>query len=180
MTVNPDFGQVEVDPAQVNLSAIETRSRRSGRSSSKVPRSSTSAPAAATTCSTRVASAARRSCCRRRRRRRCGRGPHPRRSEAVGPHAAGWSVGVLNALTGREEALFATSGQRRPRHAEPLTNYFVGRLRRDLRGGQSVVGGMLTMVHRDLDTDAPVRQLRSLRTPAASTSATNGRSAPGC
>jgi hypothetical protein len=24
MTVNPDFGQVEVDPAQVNLSAIET------------------------------------------------------------------------------------------------------------------------------------------------------------
>jgi len=34
-TINPDFGQVEVDPAVVNLTAFETYFRKSGRSFSK-------------------------------------------------------------------------------------------------------------------------------------------------
>jgi hypothetical protein len=163
MTVNPDFGQVEVDPAQVNLSAIETAfeekrpffiegseifnfgagggnnvfySRRIGRAPQLLPPTSAVDVADAA----RILGAAKLS----------------------GRTAAGWSVGVLNALTGREEALFRDAAQLDQRQtAEPLTNYFVGRLRRDLRNGQSVVGSMLTMVHRDLDTDVARATLRS-------------------
>jgi hypothetical protein len=41
---------------------------------------------------------------------------------------------------------------------EPLTNFFVGRARADLRAGQSSVGGMLTAVNRDLETDDLTRR----------------------
>ena len=41
-TLNPDFGQVEVDPAVVNLSAFETSFPRSGHSSSRAAMSSAS------------------------------------------------------------------------------------------------------------------------------------------
>ena len=163
VTVNPDFGQVEVDPAQVNLTAIETLftekrpffvegseifnfgagggnnvfySRRIGRAPQLPPPTSQRDVADAT----RILGAAKLS----------------------GRSGAGWSVGVLNALTAREDARYrALDGTDQTLVAEPLTNYFVGRLRRDLRGGVSVVGGMLTMVHRDLES-APLRaNLRS-------------------
>ena len=45
--------------------------------------------------------------------------------------------------------------------AEPLTGYFVGRARRELRSGLSRVGGMVTMVHRDLSTTLLEDRLRS-------------------
>jgi hypothetical protein len=69
---------------------------------------------------------------------------------------------VLNALTAREEVRFQdAAGDEQFATAEPLSNYFVGRVRRDLRGGQSMLGGMLTMVHRDLDGDVALRTLRA-------------------
>ena len=37
---------------------------------------------------------------------------------------------------------------------EPLTNYFVGRLQQDFRGGDTQIGVMLTSVHRDIDGDS--------------------------
>jgi hypothetical protein len=163
MTVNPDFGQVEVDPARVNLTAIETHfderrpffiegaeifnfgtgggnsvfySRRIGRAPQLLP--PTQARDVADVA--RIMGAA----------------------KLTGRTAGGWSVGVLNALTGREEALFRDFDDLDQRAtAEPLTNYFVGRLRRDLRAGQSVAGGMLTMVHRDLDSDVAHAELRT-------------------
>lgn len=158
VSVNPDFGQVEVDPAQVNLTAIETLfqekrpffvegseifnfgagggnnvfySRRIGRSPQVLPPTSQRD----VTDATRILGAAKLS----------------------GRTAAGWSIGVLNALTDREHARFIDpDGVEQRTTAEPLSNYFVGRLRRDLRAGQTTLGGMLTMVHRDLDTD-PLR-----------------------
>jgi hypothetical protein len=159
-TVNPDFGQVEVDPAEVNLSAIETRfqekrpffvegseifnfgsgggnsvfySRRIGRAPQlSVPssiRQRADVPEV-----TNILGAAKLS----------------------GRTGGGWSVGVLNAVTRREEALYLQDSARATLPVEPLSNYFVGRLRRDFRRGQTVVGGMLTSVHRDLDSD-PLR-----------------------
>ncbi|WP_420129454.1 DUF5916 domain-containing protein [Longimicrobium sp.] len=159
-TINPDFGQVEVDPAEVNLSAIETRfqerrpffvegadifnfgagggntafySRRIGRTP-QVPVGYTLADVPI---ETRILGAA----------------------KISGRTRDGWSVGLLNAVTGREEARFIDIGAEgdslRGRQAvEPLSNYFVGRLRRELRGGQTVVGGMFTALNRDLDEDA--------------------------
>jgi hypothetical protein len=38
---------------------------------------------------------------------------------------------------------------------EPLANHFVGRARREWRGGQTFLGGILTSVHRDLASGAP-------------------------
>jgi hypothetical protein len=163
MTVNPDFGQVEVDPAQVNLTAIETLfqekrpffvegseifnfgagggnnvfySRRIGRTPQLVP------PTRQRDLSdvSRILGAAKLS----------------------GRTAGGWSVGILNALTDREDARFLNAaGDTLRTTAEPLTNYFVGRLRRDLNGGLTVLGTMLTMVHRGLDTDPLRTNLRS-------------------
>ncbi|HZG41562.1 MAG TPA: DUF5916 domain-containing protein, partial [Longimicrobium sp.] len=149
-TINPDFGQVEVDPAEVNLSAIETRfqerrpffvegsdifafgsgggnqafySRRIGRAPQMpVPYSRADVPGEA-----RILGAA----------------------KVSGRTRSGWSIGVLDAVTRREEARFLaldTDGDsiRGTLTAEPMTNYFVGRVRRDLRAGQTVVGGMVT------------------------------------
>jgi hypothetical protein len=163
MTVNPDFGQVEVDPALVNLTAIETQfdekrpffiegselfnfgtgggnsvfySRRIGRPPQLPP----STPQRDVADAARILGAAKLS----------------------GRTGSGWSVGVLDALTDRERALFlAGDGTEQRVTAEPRTNYFVGRLRRDVRAGQSVLGGMLTTVHRDLDTDVLHATLRS-------------------
>ncbi|HSJ06234.1 MAG TPA: DUF5916 domain-containing protein [Longimicrobiales bacterium] len=162
LTVNPDFGQVEVDPAQVNLSAIETHyaekrpffvegseifdfgagggnqafySRRIGRSPQLPPPGPADVSDVA-----RILGAAKLS----------------------GRNADGWSIGVLNALTRREEALFQDdAGDDVRMTVEPLTNYFAGRVRRDMSGGLTVVGGMFTAVNRDLDGDLLSAQLRS-------------------
>jgi hypothetical protein len=151
-TVNPDFGQVEVDPAVVNLSAFETYfpekrpffvegaeifrfgdddlfyTRRIGRRPTLTPpHAARDVPEA-----TRILGAAKLS----------------------GRTGNGWSVGVLDAVTAREVARFRTAaGESGEMVAEPLTNYFVGRVRRDSRRGQSTVGGFLGAVNRRLETE---------------------------
>jgi hypothetical protein len=166
-TINPDFGQVEVDPAQVNLSAIETRfqerrpffvegadifnfgagggntsfySRRIGRA----PQVPVAYPVSDVPGEARILGAA----------------------KVSGRTRSGWAVGLLNAVTRREEARFLDIGiegdSLTGRQAvEPLSNYFVGRVRRDTRQGQTVVGGMFTALNRDLDEDVLRNRLHS-------------------
>ena len=64
-------------------------------------------------------------------------------------------MGVLDAVTGRETARYRTpDGVEGSLVAEPLTNYFAGRLRREGRAGQTAVGGFLGAVDRgDLEGD---------------------------
>ena len=162
-TVNPDFGQVEVDPAVINLTAFETffpekrpffiegselfsfgtdgtnsvfYSRRIGRQPALAPPFvERDVPEA-----TRILGA----------------------TKLTGRTDGGWSVGVLDAVTARETARFrrpdATGGTA---VAEPLTNYFVGRARREARAGLTAFGGFLGAVHRNLETDALRSALRS-------------------
>jgi len=159
-TINPDFGQVEVDPAVVNLTQFETffqekrpffiegaqifsnvgrngannfwgfnrsepdlfYTRRIGRSPRGEPESDfVDAPDAST-----ILGAA----------------------KLTGKTAAGWSVGVLEALTAREWAQTVSGDSSGREEVEPLTNYFVGRAHRDLRRGG--VGLLATSVLRDL------------------------------
>jgi hypothetical protein len=150
-TFNPDFGQVEADPGQVNLSAFETffqerrpffvegadvfnlgslfYSRRIGRR----PQGSVGGGTAfvdhpdATT----ILAAA----------------------KLTGRTSGGWTIGVLDAVTAEEKTRYVIDDVTGVEEAitEPMTNYGVARVRRDLRGGQTNVGAIVTTVHRRLD-----------------------------
>lgn len=65
----------------------------------------------------------------------------------------GLSIGMLESITQREMATIDNLGERTESVVEPLTNFFVGRLQQDFDGGNTVIGGMLTAVNRDLKND---------------------------
>ncbi len=148
-TVNPDFGQVEADPSVVNLTAFETffpekrpfflegadifrvrgpqlfYSRRIGAEPhGSAPRSARFAD-------------------------------EPRRTTILGAAKlsgrtrGGWSIGVLEAVTAKEEAGYVNAnGSKQTVTVEPLTNYAVARLSKNINEGQSSLGGIFTAVNR--------------------------------
>jgi hypothetical protein len=157
VTVNPDFGQVEADPSVVNLSAFETffserrpffleganifnYSLSGGHGSEGLFYS-----------------------------RRIGRRPQgvadPRggfveyplnttimaAAKLSGKTSNGWTIGVLDAVTGEEKAtVIGADAVRHQDIVEPLTNYGLARVQKDFNGGQSAVGGIFTSVNRRL------------------------------
>ena len=167
-TINPDFGQVEVDPAVVNLSAFETffeerrpffvegsglfsfgglncffcsnvsglslfYSRRIGRAPQAAGNAFSAGPYAHIPENTAILGAA----------------------KLTGRTPTGWSIGFLDALTGAGHATVAQlDGTRSRVTVEPLTNYFVGRMAKDLRGGSTVIRGMATSVVRNVSDPA--------------------------
>ena len=171
-TINPDFGQVEVDPAVINLTAFETRfeERRpffvEGADIFQFARGGSSGTTGAPP---QVLYS-----------RRIGRGPQGSMSsdavfsdvpisttilgaaKVTGRVGNGWSVGILEALTGREFAPWVDdAGAEDETVVEPLSNYFVGRLRRDLRSGQTQIGMMATSVSRDVGSGPVAESLPS-------------------
>jgi hypothetical protein len=171
-TVNPDFGQVEVDPAVVNLTAFETffPEKRpffvEGRELFRFGdlRTFNSYGSPTYFFSRRIG---------RQPQRRLG-GPSvvfldvPQQStiaaaaKLTGKTRSGWSTGILNAVTTRETANYTdASGTRLRAEVEPMSNYFVGRIRREMREGNTVVGSLLTAVNRDLHDPALRNLLRS-------------------
>jgi len=157
-TVNPDFGQVEADPSQVNLTAFETffpERRPFFVEGSDIFDFGLGGDAGQLFYS-----------------RRIGAAPHggapgearftdiPQRTTILGAAklsgktANGWSLGVMNALTASEDATYITAdGTRHSAPVEPLTDFGVMRVIRDFRGGESAVGGILTTVRRSLQGD---------------------------
>ncbi len=163
-TFNPDFGQVEVDPAVVNLSAFETffPERRpffiEGRSifSFGDMRSQNNSNGYTFFHTRRIG---------REPQRSIG-GPDitfvdaPLEStiagaaKLTGRSQSGWSMGVLDAVTMKEEARYRdTSGNDRKATVEPLTNYFNSRLKRDFRQGNTTVGVAFNAVNRNLESE---------------------------
>ncbi|HVX40188.1 MAG TPA: DUF5916 domain-containing protein [Gemmatimonadaceae bacterium] len=164
-TVNPDFGQVEVDPAVVNLSAYETffpEKRPFFVEGSNV--FSFGQPGCNINCGRGLDLFY---------SRRIGRPPEGAGlAYAAGPYAdvpdnttilgagkitghtpSGITVGVMDAVTGRSSAEVQTNaGAREDVPVEPLTNDFVGRVTQQTSDGNLVVGGMLTSVNRDITT----------------------------
>jgi hypothetical protein len=148
-TINPDFGQVEADPAVLNLTAFEVRfdERRpffqEGVGMFRCqPCQGIFYP------------------------RRIGRTPQLRTNpgdplfttilgaaKLTGRLAGGFNLGVINAVTQREVGVAGNT-------VEPQTNYFVGRVSRDLRGGSTSIGLITTAVNRSLDeeTDGLLRR----------------------
>ena len=156
-TVNPDFGQVEADPARLNLTAYEEffqerrpffvkgasifntnsynffYSRRIGRR----PRHF-DIPVGATELSrpesTTILGAA----------------------KIVGRTQGGTSIGIMEAVTAPEYAQIEKDGNHSDYLVEPLTNYFVGRINQDVLKGNSRIGVITTAVNRQSSTAAYV------------------------
>ena len=78
-------------------------------------------------------------------------------AKVTGRTGNGLTIGLLNAVTNREEArVRPESGSDMNQIVEPLTNYFVGRVKKDMMRGNLVIGGIATSVLRDMDdTFAP-------------------------
>ena len=80
-------------------------------------------------------------------------------SVVTGRTHSGWSLGVLDAVTAGEQARYVDDlGARVTAPVEPLTNYFVGRVRKDLREGNTTLGVIGTAVNRD-EGDAELMSL---------------------
>lgn len=159
-TINPDFGQVEADPAVVNLSAFETffpEQRpffNEGLDIFQFPLGDGDGDGAQESLFYT---------------RRIGRNPQgsadPRggsfetvenstilaAAKLSGKTSSGWTMGLTGALTDEEQArVIDGSGVAHRDVVEPMTGYLVGRLARDFREGQTVVGVFGTTVQRSL------------------------------
>src|ERR1700682_1521786 len=156
-TLNPDFGQVEVDPAVVNLSVFETTfqekrpffvsnsqyfstggincyfcsnvsslnfiyTRRIGRSPQLAGLLSGRSDFMDAADATSILGAA----------------------KVTGRTSNGITVGILDAITNREKARFRPIGSTvdDTQEIEPRANYFIGRLRKDYRGGVTGTGNI--------------------------------------
>lgn len=70
-------------------------------------------------------------------------------AKVTGRVGDGWSVGVLEAVTAREVASYTDGeGTGHERTVEPRANHFVGRLRRQIRGGLTRFGMIASAVNR--------------------------------
>ncbi len=160
VTVNPDFGQVEADPSEVNLTAFETffAEKRPFFIEGQDILDYKLAGGDGSFSNDRLFYS-----------RRIGRAPHgypalnsgeytkvPQNSsiaaaaKLTGKTRNGISIGILDAVTDEEEAAIDNNGQRRFEVVEPRTNFFVGRVQKDFNKGISAVGGMFTATHRNL------------------------------
>ncbi len=153
-TVLPDFGQVDADPAEVNLSQFETifgerrpfftegnqllrgrgsmptyyNSRRIGRA----PRGSVSGDYTDIPDVTTILGAA----------------------KLTGRLQSGLSIGALGALTQREYGRFTTAGGPiDEREVEPMTGYGILRLQQEFGADASTAGLTLTGVSRNFDSE---------------------------
>ncbi len=154
LTINPDFGQVEADPAAIALDGfqiffeerrpffVENKnifnfrfadgqdnlfySRRIGRSPQGYPNVSNSFVKIPDN-STILGAA-----------------------KFSGKTKSGWSIGVLESVTDKEFAKIATGTDRSKEQVEPLTNYTVARVQKDFNNKNSYIGGMFTGTNRKL------------------------------
>lgn len=166
-TINPDFGQVEADPSEVNLTAIETlfSERRPffiegndifslgimdaagffgrellfySRRIGRTPQGSVPGAAA------------------------WAEAPDAARilaaAKVSGKTAAGWSLGALGALTGAERSRYQLAdGTGGSALLEPRTSYAMLRTMKDHDGGNLILGAAATAVHRDPADAAALR-----------------------
>jgi len=156
LAINPDFGQVEADPAEINLTTFETffperrpfflegktifqwqaqddllfYSRRIGAPPRYRPPSTgwVEQPGA-----TRILGA----------------------GKLTGKTAGGTSVGVLYALSDEEYAEVFENGEVSEVRVVPTTQQVVARVQQDIDKGRTTVGGMVTAVQRDIDAGGP-------------------------
>ena len=162
-TINPDFGQVEVDPAVVNLTAFETffEERRpffleGAQTFQNVGRLGANNNWGFNSSDPNIFYS-----------RRIGRSPQLTASgdfvdaplattivgaaKLTGTTRSGWTIGLLDAMTDREFARTAVGSTIGRMETEPRTNYLVARLKREV-GRRAAIGAIATSVTRQIDT----------------------------
>jgi len=162
LTINPDFGQVEADPSILNLTSFETfydekrpfflegneifdfelegdipyYSRRIG-SAPSFPDSYESWNISDVPNRTTILGAA----------------------KLTGKSKKGLSVGVVNGLTAEEYAVATNEGDSEKEiKVAPMSNYFSSRVKRELKEGNTIVGGMFSLVNR-FSSDSAITDL---------------------
>ncbi|MFO7575494.1 MAG: DUF5916 domain-containing protein [Bacteroidales bacterium] len=160
LTINPDFGQVEADPSEVNLTAYETyfeEKRPFFVEGKNITDFNIGLGDGGIGNDNLFYS------------RRIGRRPQgypslgdnqfaniPRAAKILtaakltGKTKSGLSLGFIETVTAEEKAEIDTEGTRTFETVEPLTNYFVGRVQKDNDNGNTIIGGMFTSVNRQL------------------------------
>lgn len=161
LTLNPDFGQVEADPSAIALDGYQIffQEQRPFFVENKNIFNYPVSPSEAgnTFDSDNVFYS-----------RRIGRSPQGYPATVAGEYVdqpattpilgaakfsgktqGGWSVGLLESVTARRSAEIDLGGSRRKEVVEPLTNYLVGRLQKDFRGGDTYVGTIVTATNRE-------------------------------
>jgi len=159
-TINPDFGQVEADPSEVNLTAFETYFEEKrpffieGRNILNFRLMIGDGDLSSDSLFYS---------------RRIGRRPHyspltgenefantPQKTSIMsafkltGKTKSGISVGILDSITAEERAAVSFQGQLREETVEPLTNYFGLRLQKDYNQGNTIIGTMFTATNRTI------------------------------
>jgi hypothetical protein len=156
-TVNPDFGQIEADPAEVNLTVFETIFDE--RRPFFIEGNNRLEPSASNYYYSR----------------RIGARPtgpasgdytdYPDTSTILGAAKltgrlhSGTSLGFLGALTAQEDARTSTGGLESFAKVAPQTSWGVARLLQEIGRQGSTIGAHLTLVHRDLAPDEPLASL---------------------
>lgn len=160
-TVNPDFGQVEADPSQVNLTSFETFHQEKrpffieGKNILNFPLVFSNGPLSEENLFYS---------------RRIGRQPHYRpdlkdgdymdaseftsvlgAAKITGKTKDGLSLGILESATSKEFAKIGNEQSQSRELIEPFTNYAIGRLQKDFNQGNTSFGGMATSVNRNLE-----------------------------
>ncbi len=166
-TVNPDFGQVEVDPAVINLTAFETfypERRPFFVEDARIFDFALSGGSNSLFYSRRIG--------RKPQRSSLGGASYLDVAEQTsilgamkltGRTGSGLSVGALGALTSREEgqAYFTSGDSVTSFVAEPRSGYAAFGAQQELRAGASVIGGVLSTMHRGLPEDGSLDFLPS-------------------
>ena len=165
-TINPDFGQVEADPSQVRIDGFQNfydEKRPFFIESRNIFEYQLTGSEAGGDYDDDLLFYS----------RRIGSSPHafpntgagefvdyPQNTSIIGAAKfsgktkKGWSIGVLESVTERERAVVQDiNGKRRKELVEPLTNYAVARLQKDINGGNTVLGGIFTAVNREHGLD---------------------------
>ncbi len=152
-TINPDFGQVEADPSELNLTSYETffQEKRpfflEGNSILEY-----NARSDMLFYSRRIGDAP-------------GYSPDvddedivsmPENTSIInalkltGKNRSGLSLGFINSMTAKESATFLVDSSEEKETVEPFTNYFIGRVKQDFNEGSTVLGGMITSTYRNI------------------------------
>lgn len=160
-TINPDFGQVEADPSQVRIDGFQNffdEKRPFFIESRNIFEYQLTGSEAGGDYDADLLFYS----------RRIGSSPHAYPSTQPGEYVKypqntsilgatkfsgktkkGWSIGILESVTERELATIDSAGKKRKELVEPLTNYFVGRLQKDIKSGNTIIGGIFTAVNRE-------------------------------